>query len=45
MESEQLVKTPEELMKEELARDGWTPEQIAAWEDDLDNLADIFMPV
>jgi hypothetical protein len=42
---ERLIKTPEELMKEELLRDGWTPEQVAAWEEDLDSLSDLFEPL
>lgn len=37
-----LVKTVDQLMKEALADDGWTPEQISAWENDLDDLADAF---
>ena len=43
MEDDRLVKTQEELMKEILLADGWTEEQIAAWEEDLDKVADLLM--
>jgi hypothetical protein len=45
METDRLVKSPEEIMKEALVEDGWTPEQIAAWENDLDDLADMFFDI
>jgi len=36
METDRLVKTQEELIKEVLEADGWTEEQIAMWENDPD---------
>ena len=45
MENDRLIKKPEELMKELLIADGWTKEQLEAWENDLDHLADLFEPI
>lgn len=51
MENE-LIVTKEQWLKElmegarqSLREDGWTEEQIAAWEQDADALADFFEPV
>ena len=36
---ETLIKSEEQLIRETLEADGWTPEQIAMWENDPDAVA------
>lgn len=43
MEDDRLIKSQEELIREVLAADGWTPEQLAAWEQDDDKVLDFLI--